>query len=445
MTTSHFPRHGMDKSAVLEALRDAATGDADWRGGQTFSLVYFADDEILDLLKEAYALFFSTNALSPFAFPSLRRFEEEVVQMATDLLGGGPEAVGTMTSGGTESILMAVKAARDRARALHPEITRPQMILPITVHPAFEKAAHYFDVEPVHIPVRDDFRADPEAARAALTDRTILMVGSAPAYPHGVIDPIEELAGIASEREVPFHVDACLGGYLLPFLRRLGRPIPPFDLSVPGVTSLSADLHKYGFAARPASTILYRSEDYRKHQFFAYTEWPGGLYGSPSMVGSRPGGAIAAAWAVLNYLGEEGYLGIARAILEATDALRAGIEKTPGLHLLGDPDASILAFTSDELDIYAIGDAMSERGWKLDAQQLPPALHLMVTPAHRPVVDRFVSDLREITTKARRGEIQPSSGTSVMYGMAGGMPDKGPLREMILQMMAELLPPRRAA
>ncbi|MDF1562816.1 MAG: aspartate aminotransferase family protein [Deltaproteobacteria bacterium] len=445
MSIPEFPKAGLSRDEVVARLKEAAAGDADWHGGHTFSLVYFAEDELLSVLKEAYTLFFSANALSPFAFPSLRRFEEEVVQMATSLLQGGPEAVGTMTSGGTESIMMAVKAARDRARQLRPEIEKPELLLPLSAHPAFEKAAHYFGLETVHVPLREDYRADPEEAERLITENTILMVGSAPGYPHGVVDPIEALAALAAQRDIPFHVDACLGGYLLPFLRRLGRPIPPFDFAVPGVTSISADLHKYGFAARGASTILYRSEDYRKHQFFAYTRWPGGLYGSPSMVGSRGGGAIAAAWAALTYLGEEGYLSLARTILETTEALEAGIEAIPGLRIVGEPDASVFAFTGDDLDIYAVGDAMEARGWSLDAQQLPAALHLMVTPAHAPVVEPFLADLREVAEGVRAGELSSASGMSQIYGMTGGTLDQGPVKDMILQLMSELLPPRRVA
>lgn len=435
-----FPARGTPKAELMARLGELRARDADWRRGRTWSLVYFAGDEITGVLEEAYRLFFHENALNPMAFPSLRRLEAEVVAMTADLLGGGPEAVGNMTSGGSESILMAVKTARDRARAERPEITAPEMVLPVTAHPAFEKAAHYFCVRPVRVPVGPDFRADLDAARAAITGNTVLVVGSAPSYPHGVIDPIPELAALARERGVSLHVDACLGGFLLPFVRRLGYPVPDWDFRVPGVTSISADVHKYGFGAKGASVILYRDKDVRRHQFFVYTDWPGGLYGSPTMTGTRPGGAIAAAWAVLNYLGEEGYLRLARTIMDATRALVDGVNAVPGLRVLGRPDMSVFAFASDTVDVYALGDAMTARGWHLDRQQRPPSLHLMVTPAHAGVVDAFLADLRAAVAEvaasgAGAEEGAPAGGTAAMYGMLGTLPDRGLVREVILQVM----------
>ncbi|MFH1435998.1 MAG: aminotransferase class V-fold PLP-dependent enzyme, partial [Pseudomonadota bacterium] len=233
-----LPTKKSSKDEIITRMKKMAAQDADWRSGKTFSLVYCGGDELLSLVKEAYTMFMSENGLSPLAFPSLRRFENEVVSMTAKLLGGGAAASGSMTSGGTESILMAVKTAREKARAERPEVKSPNMVLPITAHPAFEKAAHYFSVDAVHASVDESFRADVEAARKAVDDNTILMVGSAPAYPHGVVDPITGLAAVADERGIPFHVDACLGGFLLPWVRRLGYDIPPFDLSVPGVTSI---------------------------------------------------------------------------------------------------------------------------------------------------------------------------------------------------------------
>ena len=430
---------GMPREEVLSMMRDLRARDADWRRGRMWCLVYYAGDEILELLKEAYTMFFSENGLSPIAFPSLRQFEAEVVAMTAAMLGGGPEASGTMTSGGTESILMAVKAARDRARAERPEISAPEMVLPLTAHPAFEKAAHYFNVRAVHIPVGDDFRADVEAARAAVTDNTVLMVGSAPGYPHGVIDPIPELAAIALDRGICFHVDACVGGFLLPWLKRLGYEIPAFDLSVPGVTSISADLHKYGFAAKGASTVIYRNEDLRKYQFFVYADWPGGLYGSPSMAGTRPGGSIAAAWALMKYLGEEGYMGLARRIMDTTQRLIKGIEDVPGLRIVGRPPVSVFAFTSEGLNIFALGDAMEARGWYLDRQQVPPSLHLIVTPGHERIVEPFLEDLRQAAAEVAASGSAAVSGMAAIYGMVSALPDRRVARDIILDFLGQLL------
>jgi glutamate/tyrosine decarboxylase-like PLP-dependent enzyme len=429
-----LPKHGMPRDDLLTRMRAMQGGDADWRAGRTFSLVYHAGDDVIEVLKDAARLYFMENALSPLAFPSLRRMETEVLSIAASLLHGGPEAAGSMTSGGTESILMAVKTARDRARAQRPEISLPEMILPVSAHPAFEKAAHYLGVRPVRIPVRDDFRADLEAAHRALTPNTILLVASAPGYPHGVVDPIPELAALAAEREISCHVDACLGGFLLPFLEKLGHPVPPFDFRVPGVTSISADLHKYGFAARGASTILYRDREIRRHQFIAFPDWPGGLYGSPTMAGSRPGGPIAAAWAVFHYLGEEGYLRLARSTLEATRALLSGIRAIPGLQVLGEPDMSVFAFGSEVLDVYALGDAMEARGWHLDRQQMPPALHVMVSPMHLRIVDPFLADLEDCARAVRHAG-PAAQGQAAMYGMLGAIPDRGVVGSFILDFL----------
>jgi glutamate/tyrosine decarboxylase-like PLP-dependent enzyme len=313
------------------------------------------------------------------------------------------------------------------------------MLLPITAHPALEKAAHYFDVKPVHIPVGADFRADVEAARKLAGPNTILVVGSAPAYPHGVVDPIEPLAALAATHGALFHVDACLGGFLLPFVERLGRPVPPFDFRVPGITSMSADIHKYGYAAKGASVVLYRSRGLRRHQWFAYGDWPGGLYGSPSMTGTRPGGAIAAAWAVMRYLGDEGYLDLARVTMETTDRLARGVSETHGLRLLGEPVMSVFAFASDTVDVYVLGDAMEKRGWKLDRQQRPPCLHLMVTPAHAAVVDAFLADLRECVSAIETTRPTPE-GAAAMYGMLGAAPERSMIGSFILDFMDGLDP-----
>jgi glutamate/tyrosine decarboxylase-like PLP-dependent enzyme len=430
-----FPSQAKPRDQITAEMRQALARDADWRGGKTWSLVYFAGDDVADVLKEAYTAAFFTNGLGPGAFKSLKKFEAEVISMTADLLGD-PQATGNMTSGGTESILMAVKAARDRARA-EKGISEPEMVLPVTAHPAFDKAGQYLGVKAVHIPIGENLRADVRAARDAITPNTALVAGSAPCYPFGTIDPIPELAALAQERDIPCHVDACLGAYLLPFVERLGYEVPPWDFRVPGVTSISADLHKYGFSARGASAIMYRNNDLRRHQFFAYADWPGGLYGSPTMTGSRPGGAIAASWAVLNYLGVEGYTRLARIIMETSRALIDGINGIDGLHVLGRPDMSVFAFASDTVDIYAVGDVLDSRGWHPDRQQLPPSLHLMVTPAHQDIAGPFLADLRDAVASVGAGAPTPG-GSAAMYGMLGKVPDRGVVRNVIMDFLDRL-------
>lgn len=423
---------GRSREEVLARMRQMRAEDARWREGRTWSLVYYAGEEVSRLNAEAYTEFMSENGLSPLAFPSLRRFESEVLSIAADIFHGDT-AAGTMTSGGSESLLMAVKTARDWALA-EKGIEEPEMIIPRSIHPAVMKAAHYFKVKPVIAELGPDFRVDVEAVKKLVGPKTALIIGSAPAYPHGVIDPIEKLAAIAQEHGILCHVDACLGGFLLPFAERLGVEIPPFDFRVPGVTSISADLHKYGFAAKGASLVMYRNRELRRHQFFTWADWPGGLYGSPSMTGTRPGGAIAAGWAILQFMGEEGYLKTIGGILDTSKKLREGIAQIDGLKLLGDPTLSVFAFTSDSLDVYALGDAMEAKGWKLDRQQMPPALHLMVSPAHGPVADLFLADLQACAQSLARGEPAPE-GSAAMYGMVGAVPDRKMVDGFLLEFL----------
>ena len=473
-----LPSQGVPSEVVLERMRELRERDANWRAGKTWSLVYHAGDQVTELLKEAYAMFFSENGLNPMAFPSLKTFEAEAVAMAAGLLGGDEDTAGSMTSGGTESILMAVKTAREWARAKEPAITAPEMVLPVTAHPAFQKAAHYFGVRPVHIPVLSDYRADVKAARGAITPNTILMVGSAPSYPQGVVDPVVDLAQIASENDLLFHVDACVGGFMLPFVRKLGYPVPDFDFGVPGVTSVSVDLHKYAYAAKGASVILYRDKALRRHQFFISTDWSGGIYASPTMTGTRPGGSIAAAWAVMNHLGEAGYLAIADTVMKTVTKLREGIGAIEGISILGDPAMSILAIGSSRLNVYEVGDELTMRGWHMDRQQYPPSLHLTVTHAHAQVADQFLHDLEQSVTQASRFSLSSLSNTAkvalvraaakalparwmsalaarsssmtglngadmptrsaAMYGMMASLPNRGDLNELVLGVLDSL-------
>ena len=357
--STRIPEQGVPHDELRERLVAARADDADWRDGRTFGLVYHADEAHTELLKHAYTSFFSENALNPLAFQSLRRFEAEVVAMTGDMLHGGDTVAGTMTSGGSESIMMAMKTVRDWGRAERPDVTAPEVVLPTSAHAAFDKAAGYFDLTIVRAGLRDDLRVDPQEVRDAISPNTLAIVGSAPGYPHGVIDPIEELGAIAQEAEVLFHVDACLGGFMLPWVETNGAPIPPFDFRVPGVTSMSADVHKYGFAAKGASTILYRDAALREHQFFATTGWPGGLYVSPTAAGTRPGGAIAAAWTALHAMGRDGYRRIAADLMELSRTMQDGVNAIDGLAVLGEPDMTVFAFTStdDEVDVFAVGDA----------------------------------------------------------------------------------------
>ncbi len=431
-----FPKYGTPENELLKQMKDARKNDANWRDGHLFSLVYHASDQHTELLKKAHNMFFSENALSPMHFPSLRQFEAEVIAMTLDLLGGDRRSVGCMTSGGTESNMMAIKTYRDWARAERPEIKQPEMILPLSAHPSFDKGAHYFDVKTVHIPLNDDFIVDKDAMKDAINENTILMIGSAPEFPRGMVDPIPELATIAKENNLGFHVDSCLGGFMLPFVKKLGYSIPEFDLSVPGVTSISADVHKYGFAAKGASTLLFKSEKIRKYQFFSYVDWPGGVYMSPSFPGTRPGSAIAAAWASMKSLGEEGYLKLARSMMQTSKKLIDGINSIPELYVLGKPHMTVFSFTSDEINMYALGDAMEEKGWHLTRLQFPPCLHLMINPKHAEITDKFLEDLKICVNEVKGKPSSSAEGSAAIYGMAATFSDRKKIKDMIQRFLA---------
>jgi glutamate/tyrosine decarboxylase-like PLP-dependent enzyme len=427
-----LPTKGSSHDDVMSQLDRALSGDANWRAGRIFSLVYFAGEDVAQVIRDAYSAAIFTNGLGPMAFRSLKKMESEVIEMTADLVGL-PEAVGNITSGGTESILMALRTARDCARA-EKGITEPEVILPVTAHPAFDKATQYLNMKRVPIPIGSDYRADLAAVTAAITPNTVLTVGSAPCYPFGVIDDIPKLAALASANGIPCHVDACLGGFLLPFIERLGNQVRPWDFRVDGVESISADLHKYGFAARGASTIMYRRKEYRRHQYFMKDDWPGGLYGSPTLAGSRPGGAVAAAWAVMNYLGEDGYKRLAQTMLDTTRALKGGINAVEGLHVVAEPDMTVFAFTSDAFDVHAVGDALAAAGWFPDRQQGPASLHIMVTPAHADVVPDFLEALDEAVRKVASGEQAPG-GQAAIYGAMEKMEDKAPVRAFMSEVI----------
>jgi glutamate/tyrosine decarboxylase-like PLP-dependent enzyme len=388
-----FPKTGRPATDLLSELDELRVNDIDWKHGHAFSLAYYAGDDVYALAQQAYAKFLSANALNVGAFPSLRKMQNDVVRWVVDLLHGGNEAAGFMTSGGTESLLMAVKAARTRGKQRG--IVAPEMILPTTAHAAFEKGAEYFGVRSVRVPVRDDYRADPQAMANAITSNTVLLAASAPQYPQGVIDPVAEIAALALERDINCHVDACMGGITLPMMERLGYPIAPFDFRVPGVTSISVDLHKYGYTAKGASVIVHRTKELRQHQTFTTDNWLGGLYASSGVLGTKGGGPIAAAWAVMQYLGEEGYLRLTKSARQSLELLVAGLRRIPEVVVLGEPEVTLIAFTLRDVDVFAVGDALHRRGWFVDQQKPPPSLHCTVNAAHAAVIDEFLIALRQ--------------------------------------------------
>ena len=401
-----LPTVGLPVTEVLAQLRALRAADLPTHGGRTLAYVYDSGLDLDALAAEAHAMASSANALDPTVFPSLLRLENEVVGAAAALLGGGSQTVGSVTSGGTESCLLAVRTAR----ASRPDVAAPRMVLPATAHAAFHKAAHYFGVEPVVVPVSPTtFRADPDAMAAALSERTVLVVASAPSYAHGVVDPVTPIAAAAAARGIRCHVDACIGGWVLPYFRRLGVELPPFDLSVPGVTSLSVDLHKYAYCPKGTSVLLHADAGLRKPQFFASAEWPGYTMLNSTMQSTRSGGPLAAAWAVLRHVGDQGYAGLAARTLTAVRALRAGVEEIDGLRVLGDPVATLLAVSTVDdagFDVFTVADEMSQRKWYLQPQfahgPSPANLHLTVTAATDGSVPTLLADLSDAVAAARR-------------------------------------------
>lgn len=408
-----------------------------WQRGFVSGAVYHGAGEHVALLSQVYALHSQSNPLHADVWPSASKYEAEIVSMTADLLGASALASdpqrrvgGTVTSGGTESILLAMKAYRDHARERR-GISAPEIVTAETAHTAFDKAAQYFGIRRVNVPLDALYRADVGAMRAAITKNTIALVASAPAYPHGSIDPVEAIAELAREHRVGLHVDACLGAFVLPFARELGHAIPPFDFGVPGVTSMSADTHKYGYAAKGTSVVLYAGTELLHHQYFIATDWPGGLYFSPTLSGSRPGALSAACWAALVHVGRAGYLEATRKILATAAQIRDGIARIPGLRVLGEP-LWVIAFAAEGFDIYRVLDAMGRHGWSLNGLHRPACLHLCVTlrQTEPGVAERFLADLAQSVTEARQAT-RSTPGLAPVYGLAGTLPVRGAVADLL--------------
>lgn len=452
-----IPSTGRPREQLLDELRTMASeedrlGDA----GRCSGSIYSGDHDHYHFLTEAFEAFAHANVLQRDMYPSANKLEGEIVAMTLDMLNAdavaehhpGEEPCGVITSGGSESLISAVYAYREWARAER-GIERPQMIMPRTAHVALDKGAHYFGVEVLHAPVGEDYRVDVDWVREHISDRTMLLVASAGSYPYGLIDPIAQLASLADEHGIGMHVDGCLGGFLLPWAERLGYDIAPFDFRVPGVTSISADTHKFGYALKGTSVLAYRDKAFRRHQYFTAPDWPGGIYVSPGISGSRSGGLIAATWAALVSTGQQGYLDAARSIFETAGQMRCAVEAIPELQVMGDPTFLVAFRTNpdalDDMAIFHVNDALVDRGWRLNSLHHPPALHFCVTqPNTRPgVAEQFADDLRAAVAHARSaGDTAPASGA--LYGF-GATPEGVMTLDGLLSAGLDLmyaLPPR---
>lgn len=407
-----IPEEGIAREEIFKTLKSYKGKDLDWKSGRVMGYVYYPGEKAHDVIDEAYTMYLTENALDPTSFPSLLRLENEIVAMTADLLRGDKQVVGNFTSGGTESLILAVKTARDYASATRPHIKEPELVLPITAHASFYKAAHYLNVKPVVTPVHDhSFRADVQAMRDAITESTILLVASAPSWAHGVIDPIEEIGRLALEKSLLYHVDACVGGMHLSYMRKMGLDIPDFDFTVPGVTSLSVDLHKYGYAAKGASVILYKNKDLRKHQMFACSRWTGYTVVNPAVTSSKTGGPMAAAWAVMNYLGDKGYMEIVREVMDATRLLIDGINQIDGLQVLGRPDMCMFAVasTSEKINVYRLADELKKKNWYVQPQfrraNSPSNIHISMSRSTVHQARAFLDDFKATVEELRQQEV----------------------------------------
>ncbi|XP_041921715.1 sphingosine-1-phosphate lyase 1 isoform X2 [Alosa sapidissima] len=430
--TKRLPPQGLTQEQVLQRIQEYQTlNEVDWTSGKVSGAVYWGDETLTKLLVQVYGDFAWSNPLHPDIFPGVRKMEAEVVRMTCEIFHGGPETCGTVTSGGTESILMACKAYRDMA--YERGVKHPEIIAPVSVHAAFDKAAHYFGMKLVHVPLdKKTMKVDVKAMKRAISKNTAMLVCSAPQFPHGVLDPIEEVGKLAERYNLPLHVDACLGGFLIPFMDSAGFPLAPFDFRVKGVTSISADTHKYGYAPKGSSVVLYRNENYRHYQYFVAPDWQGGIYASPSAAGSRPGGIIAACWATMMHMGEKGYVDTTKKVIQTSRTIEAAMRKIDGIFVFGKPEVSVVAIGSDVFDIYRLSNALTAKGWNLNTLQFPSSIHICVTVLHTQpgVADQFIGDVRELVGNIMKNPKEKTTGMGAIYGMAQSIPDRSLVTEI---------------
>ncbi len=433
-----MPDTGQDSNEILQQLDNFKEHDPNYKDGRVWSLVYYLDEDHSAFIKDSYHKFACENGLNPTAFKSLKKFETDVISATADILNGTEEVCGVVTSGGTESCLMAVKTYRDMAKETR-GVTSPEMVIPESAHVAWFKASEYFGVKIRLVPLLDDLTPNMKKLKKMVNRNTVMILGSAPEYPHGTIDPIAEMGEIAQKRKIPLHVDACVGGFILPFMEMNGEDIPLWDYRVPGVTSISADIHKYGYAAKGASTLTYRNLDYLRYQMFVNQDWPGGVFASSALLGTRPGGAYAAAWAVLQYFGKAGYQKLAKDTLEAVNTLKAGVRAIPELEIMGDPKGPLFAYKSisPDLNIYAVGDQMDAMGWQVNRNQFPSGLHAMVTAQHLKVVDQYIIDLQTAVNTVKANPELGEQGGAATYGMLAHVPLRGMVKKKVLEMYSE--------
>lgn len=433
-----MPATGRPSLEILQDLEAFKTHDPSYKDGKLWSLVYYLNEQHSDFLKESYHSFASENGLNPGAFKSLKQMETDIISATAEILHGTEDVCGVVTCGGTESCLMAVKTYRDMARDKR-GIKKPEMVISTTAHVAWFKAAEYFGIKIRLVPLTKDMSPNLKKMRRLVNRNTIMLLASAPEYPHGMIDPIEDIGAIAESKGIPLHIDACVGGFILPFMEMNGEELPLWDYRVAGVTSISADLHKFGYAAKGASTITYRNLDYLRYQMFVYEDWPGGVFASAGLLGTRPGGAYSAAWGAMQYFGKSGYQQLAADTLSAAEGLKKGITSIPELAIIGNPTGPLFSFRSIEpsLSIYAVGDQMELHGWQVNRNQKPEGLHAMVTAQHLKVVDSYINDLKASVEHVKSHPELANQGSAATYGMIAHVPLRGKVRQQVLDIFSK--------
>ncbi|XP_064614038.1 sphingosine-1-phosphate lyase 1-like [Liolophura sinensis] len=429
---SRLPEQGLSEEDLFKLMDKYRTmNTVDWASGSCSGTVYSGEPELTQLAAKTYGLYAWANPLHPDVFPDVRRMEAEIVRMCCTMFNGGPETCGVMTSGGTESILLACLCYRNLA--YERGIKHPEMLCPVTAHAAFDKAAAFFRIKMVHVPVDPETQVvDVRAMRRLISRRTCMMVASVPQFPHGTVDPVEDVAALGKRYGVPVHVDACLGGFLIPFMEKAGFNLPPFDFRLEGVTSISADSHKYGFAPKGSSVILYRNPDLRKQQCFSQPDWPGGIYATPTIAGSRAGAIIATCWATMMHIGENGYVESTKKIIATTKFIDEGLRKIHGIHVVGEPKVCVVAIASKHFNVYRLSDAIRVKGWSLNPLQFPSSIHLCVTYVHtKPgVAQRFLDDVRSSVAEIMNDPQAECGGAAAIYGMAQSIPDRTLVNDM---------------
>ena len=431
---THLPQTPLKRDDIIDQILEMNTMEEDkWKEGYVSGAVYHGNQEHIEFLNKVYAITSQSNPLHSDLWPSAAKYEAEIIEMTAAMLSSkktDDTICGTVTSGGTESILLAMKTYRDFAKVKR-NIKKPELIVPVTAHAAFDKACQYFNIKMKHIPVNEHFQADIDSVKKAVNKNTIAIAGSAPSFPHGTIDPIDEMSAIALEHNIGFHTDACLGGFVLPFVEKLGSKVPLFDFRLKGVTSMSADTHKYGYAAKGTSVVMYRGEELRHFQYYTVTDWPGGLYFSPTFAGSRPGALSAACWASMLSIGEKGYLEATQKIMDTANKIKKGINDIPELHILGKP-LWVIAFGAKALNIYRVMDEMAQKGWSLNGLHKPSCIHIAITLRHtrEGVSERFVEDLKQ-AVEIVKTTVDTKNGMAPVYGMAATLPARGIVSDIL--------------